>query len=188
MQNVEEYFKQELNFSDEDFEFLSSKMKRVEFSKKSEITKTGRVERHLSFLEEGVVRLYIPKEENDLTFAFVFRNSFVSAYDSFLKQSPSEYSLATITDSVLYRMEYDYVQEIFNSTSIGNRIGRLATEELFLKKAKRELDLLNKTAEERYLSLFTERPELIKEIPLKFIASYIGITPQALSRIRKRII
>ena len=87
MQNVEEYFKQELNFSDEDFEFLSSKMKRVEFSKKSEITKTGRVERHLSFLEEGVVRLYIPKEENDLTFAFVFRNSFVSAYSSFLSQN-----------------------------------------------------------------------------------------------------
>ena len=85
-------------------------------------------------------------------------------------------------------MEYDDVQEIFNSTAIGNRIGRIATEELFLKKAKRELDLLNKTAEERYLSLFTERPELIKEIPLKFIASYIGITPQALSRIRKRII
>lgn len=188
MENVEQYFRTVLNFSEEDWLFLASKMKRVEIPKKTNVTQIGKVERYLSFLEDGVVRLFIPKEENDLTFAFVFKESFVSAYDSFLKQTPSEYSLATITDSVLYRMEYDDVQEIFNSTAIGNRIGRIATEELFLKKAKRELDLLNKTAEERYLSLFTERPELIKEIPLKFIASYIGITPQALSRIRKRII
>jgi CRP-like cAMP-binding protein len=188
MQSVEQYFKGVLQFSDEDFQILFSKMKRVEIPKKTDITKIGKVEKYLSFLEQGIIRLYIPKEENDLTFAFVFGQSFVSAYDSFLKQTPSEYSLATITDSVLYRMEYSDVQDIFNTTSIGNRIGRLATEDLFLKKAKRELDLLNKTAEERYLSLFTERPELIKEIPLKFIASYIGITPQALSRIRKRII
>jgi len=58
---------------------------------------------------------------------------------------------------------------------------------LFLKKSKRELSLLHESAEQRYLNLFTEQPELIKQIPLKYIASYIGITPQALSRIRKRI-
>ena len=60
-------------------------------------------------------------------------------------------------------------------------------EDLFLKKFKRELSLLNETAEQRYQNLFTEQSQLIKEIPLKYIASYIGITPQALSRIRKRI-
>ncbi|HEY0749771.1 MAG TPA: hypothetical protein VGD26_01370 [Chitinophagaceae bacterium] len=66
-------------------------------------------------------------------------------------------------------------------------IGRKASEDLFLKKSKRELSLLNDTAEERYLKLFSEQLHLIKQIPLKYIASYIGITPQALSRIRKRI-
>ena len=66
-------------------------------------------------------------------------------------------------------------------------IGRRASEELFLKKSKRELSLLRDSAEERYLNLFEERPELLREIPLKYIASYIGVTPQALSRIRRRI-
>lgn len=79
------------------------------------------------------------------------------------------------------------MQEIYKETQIGNTIGRQASEELFLKKSQRELSLLNETAEQRYLKLFSEQPELIKEIPLKYIASYIGITPQALSRIRKRI-
>ena len=60
-------------------------------------------------------------------------------------------------------------------------------EKMFLLKSKRELSLLNKSAEERYLNLFTERPILLQQIPLKYIASYIGVTPQALSRIRKRI-
>jgi len=58
---------------------------------------------------------------------------------------------------------------------------------MYLRKSKRELSLLSQTAEERYLSLFSDRPKLLKQIPLKYIASYIGVTPQALSRIRKRI-
>ena len=180
---VEQYFKSNFGFGESDWDFLFSKMRRVEISKKTVVTQVGQVEQQLSFIEKGIVRHYIPKADNDLTFAFVFKDSFVSAYDSFLKQSPSEYAVATITDSVFYSMNYADVQEIFAQTEVG----RIATEELFLNKAKRELDLLNKTAEERYLSLFSDRPELIREIPLKYIASYIGITPQALSRIRKRI-
>ncbi|GLB51233.1 hypothetical protein NBRC110019_02720 [Neptunitalea chrysea] len=72
-------------------------------------------------------------------------------------------------------------------TPIGNLIGRLIAENLFIIKSKREISFLKETAEKRYLNLFNERPNVIKEIPLKYIASYIGITPQALSRIRKRI-
>ena len=83
---------------------------------------------------------------------------------------------------------YKNLQEVYKKTSIGNTLGRLSSERLFLIKSKREISLLNETAEERYLKLFDERPELIKEIPLKYIASYIGVTAQALSRIRKRII
>ena len=62
-----------------------------------------------------------------------------------------------------------------------------AAEDLFLIKSKREQNLLNLNAEQRYLQLFKERPELLKFVPLKYISSYIGVTAQALSRIRKRI-
>jgi hypothetical protein len=84
-------------------------------------------------------------------------------------------------------VSYNDLQEIYRETEVGNLIGRQAGEDLFLKKSKRELSLLDDTAEQRYLNLFTEQPHLIKQIPLKYIASYIGITPQALSRIRGRI-
>jgi len=105
----------------------------------------------------------------------------------FTPKKPSEYTVETITDTTLWRLGHKELQEVYASSSIGNLIGRRASEELFLKKSKRELSLLRDSAEERYLNLFEERPELLREIPLKYIASYIGVTPQALSRIRRRI-
>ena len=87
----------------------------------------------------------------------------------------------------MWRLTYDDLQSIYTETMIGNLIGRKAAEQLYLLIKQRELSFLNKTAKQRYLDLFEGRPELIKLIPLKYIASYIGITPQALSRIRKEI-
>jgi CRP-like cAMP-binding protein len=111
----------------------------------------------------------------------------VSAYDFFLTQEPSTYQLETLTDTILWSVSYNDLEIIYDQTEIGNTIGRLASEDLFMKKSKRELSLLIQSAQERYLNLFTEQPELLQFIPLKYIASYIGVTPQALSRIRKRI-
>lgn len=187
MEQIRQYFESEFGISTSDWEIFSSKLSRHEFPKKSKLLRLGAVENHLSFIEKGIVRLYIPLKDGNLTFGFVFNGSFVSAYDSFLTQKPSEYVVETITDTVLWRLGHKELQEVYSSSSIGNLIGRKASEELFLKKSKRELSLLRDSAEQRYLNLFEERPELLREIPLKYIASYIGVTPQALSRIRRRI-
>jgi CRP-like cAMP-binding protein len=104
-----------------------------------------------------------------------------------LTQEPSTNQLETLTDTILWSVSYNDLEIIYDKTEIGNTIGRLASEDLFMKKSKRELSLLIQSAQERYLNLFTEQPELLQFIPLKHIASYIGVTPQALSRIRKRI-
>lgn len=187
MEQIKQYFESEFGISTADWEIFSSKLSRHEFPKKSTLLRLGDVENHLSFVEKGIVRLYIPNAEGELTFGFVFSGAFVSAYDSFLTQKPSEYAVETITDTVLWRLGHKDLQEVYASSGIGNLIGRKASEALFLKKSKRELSLLRDSAEERYLKLFDERPELLREIPLKYIASYIGVTPQALSRIRRRI-
>lgn len=171
----------------QDWQTFSSRLQKRVFPKKTLLLKTGQTENYLSFIEEGIVRCYIPGEENDLTFAFLFTNNFVSAYDSFLEQSPSVYHMETLTDTVLWSLTFNDLQDIYRETAIGNTIGRLAAEDLFLKKSARELSLLKDSAEERYLRLFSEQPHLLLQVPLKYIASYIGITPQALSRIRKRI-
>jgi CRP-like cAMP-binding protein len=187
MEKIREYFDKTISMSDSDWQIFSSKLKRQEFSKKQLLLKCGEVENHLSFIEAGIVRFYIPKEDNELTFSFAFGDSFVSAYDSFLTRQPSVYNVETLEKTVLWRITFDDLKTVYNLTESGNIIGRHAGELLFLNKSKRELSLLNESAEQRYLKLFSEQPRLIKQIPLKYIASYIGVTPQALSRIRKRI-
>ncbi len=187
MIEIKRYFEKMVDISEKYWEFFSSKLTRREFSKKSILLKAGEKENYLSFIEEGIIRKCIPNEFEDSTFEFAFANNFVSAYDFFLTQKPSNYQLETISDTILWSVTFDDLQLIYAKTQIGNTIGRLASEELFLKKSKRELSLLTLSAEERYLNLCKEQPQLLQLIPLKFIASYIGITPQALSRIRKRI-
>lgn len=187
MEKIRQYFEKTFLLADQDWQIFSSRLIREEFPKKSTLLQIKQIEKYLSFIETGILRFYIPKEEGELTFNFAFENSFVSGYSSFLTQSPSDYQIDTLTKTVLWRITYKDLQTIYERTKIGNKIGRQASEDLFLQKSKRELSLLSNTPEQRYLKLFSEQPRLIQQIPLKFIASYIGVTPQALSRIRKRI-
>ncbi|WP_276390934.1 Crp/Fnr family transcriptional regulator [Eudoraea chungangensis] len=173
--------------SNSDWQFFSSKLQEVRHKKHSVLLKLGEVENHLSFITKGIVRLYVPGVEVDLTFGFLFENEFVTGYDSFLTQTPSKYQIETLTDTILWQINHKDLEEVYDRTSSGNIIGRKMSENMFLIKSKRELSLLSKTAEERYLDLFSDRPNLLQQIPLKYIASYIGVTPQALSRIRRRI-
>jgi CRP-like cAMP-binding protein len=189
LKQIKKYLDQIATISNLDWFIFTSKLERRIIPKKTIFLKLYDTENHISFIESGVVRLYIPKEnpEKEITFGFSFKNQFISAYDSFLTQQPSIYELQTLTETIILSITYADLQEVYKRTQIGNLIGRLTAERLFLLKSKREQYLLNLTAEERYLKLFKERPELLKIIPLKYISSYIGVTAQALSRIRKRL-
>jgi CRP-like cAMP-binding protein len=184
-----EYIETIAKVSEKDWLFFSSCLQKRDFAKNTTFLSSGQVENHISFIEKGEVRLYIPKDEieKEVTFGFSFKDEFVSAYDSFLTRRPSLYQLQALVDTTLWSISYKDLQEVYKSTNIGNTMGRYVSEKLFLLKSKREQSLLNETPEKRYLNLFKDRPNLIKQIPLKYIASYIGVTPQALSRIRRRI-
>ena len=190
MHQIKLYLDKIASISSLDWNFFISKLHRRIITKKSVFIKVNQIENHISFIESGIVRLFIPRDnpEKEITFGFSFKNQFVSAYDSFLTQLPSNYQLQTLTETAMLSISYKDLQSVYKSTQIGNLIGRLTAEDLFLIKSKREQDLLNLNAEQRYLKLFKERPELLKSVPLKYISSYIGVTAQALSRIRKRLV
>jgi CRP-like cAMP-binding protein len=189
MQQIKSYLDQIASISSSDWDFFTSKLQKRIIPKKSVFLKINETENQISFITSGVVRLFIPKEdlEKEITFGFSFKNQFVSAYDSFLTQTPSAYQLQALSETTLLSISHSDLQLVYSTTQIGNLVGRLTAERLFLIKSKREQNLLNLTAEERYLRLFKERPELLNVIPLKYISSYIGVTAQALSRIRKRL-
>lgn len=147
----------------------------------------GSVEQYLYFIEHGIIRYYVPEEDGETTFAFCFEKSFAGAYDSLVSRTPAAYQVAALSDTAAWRISYENLQRMYTETAVGNTLGRLIAEKLYSSKIKRELSLLRYTATERYRRLFSEQPELISQIPGKYIASYIGVTPQALSRIRRQI-
>lgn len=83
MEKIRQHFEKTVRITDKDWQFFSSKLIKLEFPKNHRLLAVGQTENYLSFIETGIVRFYIPKEENDLTFAFVFAHSFVSGYNSF---------------------------------------------------------------------------------------------------------
>lgn len=173
--------------TDENWEIYSGKNVRKEYKKKDLILKEGEVENYLSFVEEGAARLFFVKQNKELTTRFVFRYQYLTSYDSFLQRSPSRCNVEALTDMVVWQIHYDDLQEVYRTSPVGNLIGRLTVENIYLAKLNKEYSYLSESAEERYLKLMKEQPDLFQLIPLKHIATFMGITPQALSRIRRRI-
>ncbi|UYQ95779.1 Crp/Fnr family transcriptional regulator [Chitinophaga horti] len=184
---IREYYERIIRLQEKEWQFIASHFARRVFAKNEIITQVGETEQFLSFVETGIVRFYIPGDEQELTFDFCFDKEFTCAYPSFLTRTPSECALQALTETVAWRISYEDLQRVYAETQAGNYLGRFVSEKLFLAKSERELSLLKYTARERYLRLFSERPDILKFIPLKYVASYIGITPQGLSRIRRQI-
>lgn len=173
--------------SDENWKLYSEKNVRKEYKKGDLILREGEVENYLSFVEDGTARLFFVKQNRELTTRFVFKYQYLTSYDSFLQRSPSRCNVEALTDLVVWQINYDDLQEVYTKSSQGNLIGRVTVEYIYLAKSDKEFSYLSESAEERYLKLMKEHPELFQLVALKHIATYLGVTPQALSRIRRRI-
>lgn len=186
MQTLITYF-EKMGFPENDLTSFLDCIKIRNFSANEMILVNGQLENYLSFIDTGVVRYYAVANEKEITFDFAFNNSFYCAYDSFYNRAKTNIYVQAITDCQLYSISHENLQTLYKKCETAKKLGRIATEFLLVKKAKRELDLLTKSPEERYTNLLLEQPKYIQQIPLKYLASYIGVVPETLSRIRKRI-
>ena len=187
MKSVREYLESHFTVSEEDWRYINLKLQLVEYNKNEVITEQGVIENNIYFIESGLLRLYYEGDNKDVTLNIGFPNTFLSSYSSFLTSSPSEFVLSSLTKSNLVAISKSDLEQIYMGTSCGNALGRLFSEQQFLYHSQRETAFMTLSPTQRYLDLFEHQPKLVKEIPLKYLASYIGITPQALSRIRAKI-
>lgn len=188
MDRLRKILNEKVEISEHDWKFIASKLQIKNFKKKEFLIQKNTVEQNLYFILEGVFRIFIELPEKDVTSDFGFPNKFISSYSSFLTQTPSVACIQSLTKSQVIYITREDLHEIYNNTTCGESIGRIFAEEFFMYKSKRELSFMKDTPTERYLNLFKEQQNLIQEIPQKYLASYIGITPQALSRIRAKIL
>lgn len=172
--------------TDENWIAIKPHLKLRDFKKGEMIVRAGDVENYLSALAKGCVRHYVHKDGSEINFEFAFENELSTSYASFLSRSPSLVSIAAIEDVTLISIHFDSLEKLYEAP-VGERIGRLTTEASYIWREKREIQLLTLSSEELYLDLLSQYPEYINRIPQKYLASYLQVQPESLSRIKRRI-
>lgn len=146
----------------------------------------GDTAKFLGFVTQGVFRKYFTLDNGkEFTKGFTTEGQLVAPYVSLLTGNASELAIDALEDVTLITIEYNKLIEAYDRDLCWQIIGRKVAESLFIERERREYELLMLSAKERLLSFEREYPGLVNRIPQYAIASYIGITPVALSRMKK---
>ncbi len=157
------------------------------FNKKEFLLQEGKICDRVSFINTGCMRLFYTVEGVENTIQFFFGDSWFTDYASFLTGKPSIENMQALEQSEVVQFKKENLYKLFDKFPIFDRVGRVMAENAFLSLSRLNQMLTNEEPEQRYLNLLKQRPELVKQIPQHYIASYLGIKPESLSRIRKRI-
>jgi CRP-like cAMP-binding protein len=159
----------------------------VTYPKHDFLIEAGQVERYIYYIAEGMVRLSLNQDGKDVSIDFVFSHNFVSAYSSFLTTQPSAFSIQALTGVRALRFSRTNLLLLYDESHPAERIGRLIAEQAFLRKTSREVQFMTSTAKQRYVQLLVQNPLLVQTISVRHLASYLGIEPESLSRIRREL-
>ncbi len=159
--------------------------KEVRFKKNEVIKRAGQTEKNGYFILNGACGVFLLKENNLVCLDIVLENDFFADHMSLITQQPSPLETIALEATTALQISKDSIDK-FKKNSFGSSLFLIGAEHSFVEKQLQQIDLLTKTAEQRYHELLLKNPSLIKRIAQKHIASYLGITTQSLSRIRKK--
>ncbi len=180
---VRKHYYHQFNYSQYPYPIKTRSVK-----KGSTIYWNGDLSRKMYFLNEGIVETIISTDDVAKTLSFIFENNFFGPFASILTQTPTILSGVAITDCIYEEFDYGEYLDFCKTSLIANRIGREELSKYYLLKFSRESAFLTKSKEEMYSLLLHQSPQIMQHIPLKKIANYLGIQPETLSRIRKKVI
>lgn len=155
--------------------------------KKNQLSQEGKIAKELYFIIKGLVRLYYTKNGEEIT-GYIFKEGlFASSYESFLKQAPGIQTLETLEECDLLVISYSRLQQLYDEVPKMHIIARKVAEQRFISAQLMLSSFILDSPEERYKKFELEHGDLLLRVPHHIIASYLGITPVSLSRIRKRL-
>jgi CRP-like cAMP-binding protein len=184
---IRKYVSGFLTFSEEEWQVHQAALTRRWFKKGEHLLQEGQVCNHVSFINKGYFRTYNIVRDEERTQYFAFEHEYITDYCSFVTRQPTRDNIIAMEDTEVLQLDHTSMHAAFEKYPVWQKFGRLIAEYVFVLVSFRSQDLLFKTPEELYLQLIKEKPHFIERIPLKYIASYLGVTPEALSRIRKRV-
>jgi len=160
---------------------------KLSLAKNEYLLREGQVCRHLYFLETGALRGYYNLEGKEVTHWFGFENDFITSFHSFITQEPAVENIQLLEGCVLWKISKDKLTELLNHYQQIERLVRIIYEKYYIRLEERFVNAQFKSAKERYEQLLQQTPHIIERVPLGFIASYLGISQETLSRIRAKL-
>lgn len=186
-----ETFKTKLAIPKEKWEEFEKYYHRLEVPAKSVLLREGEISKRAFMIEKGCLRVWFNNDGTDTTFQFFFENGNVSSIESFRKQVPSLFTIESVEPCVLYYIYKEDLDRIFKEIYGDERTRDQFLDMMFerqLHYMKHCLSFIKESPTTRYLELLAENPHIVQRVPQHYIASYLGITPVSLSRIRNKII
>lgn len=181
-------FKQIVPLEPSEDELIRKLFKSTFLKKDAFFLEDGQLNNQIAFIKKGIVRYFVYRNSEESTLEFTSEGEFIGEYQSFRSRTVSIQNIQAVEDCELLAISYTDLQYFFATAKNGNLIGRLIIEHRFNTMITQLLSIYMHTPEQRYIHFMQNYKHINQRIPQYLIASYIGVQPQSLSRIRKRLI
>lgn len=177
-----------IKLNENDWKILQSLYIERSFKKGEYLVSRGNVENYINLVIEGSCRVFIIKNGIEYNWALAFENDWISSFESFSNNMPSDEYIKAMSDMKVYSFHRDSIINIAYVNSKFAKLERYIINQIIHDKTERLISFVSNTPDERYLKLIKNNPDVMQKTSLKVIASFIGVTAESLSRIRKRLL
>ncbi|PWS33069.1 Crp/Fnr family transcriptional regulator [Pedobacter paludis] len=182
------HIEKKVNLSPLDKEKITAFFIKKRLRKKQYLLQDGDICKYLSFVAKGLIRTYNVDEKGDEHMSvFGWEGWWISDFNSFLSKEPALFNIDAIEDTELYMISRSDYDEITIQVPIMDRYFRILFQNSLVTKERRLMSSITHTAEQKYVQLLESNPEMISRIPQNMVASYLGIAPETLSRIKRNL-
>jgi CRP-like cAMP-binding protein len=185
-ENLINYCSSFIPLSSIDQEALALNFKHTTIKRNDFLLKEGKVCDFIAFVNSGVIRHYHLKDGKEITCDVTLKNSFITDFKSFTQGIPSEYNFQILKNAELFIIKKRELLELYNNYKNIETLGRIMAEEVALRMIDTAMSLSSDKPQERVEKFIIQRPDLFQEVPQRYLANLLGISPESLSRIRAR--